>query len=75
MDCLTPRQIEVMDCFCRLGSQKLVARELGLSLRSVQGICRRVRMAIGTSETDRLLYILEYDRQRRQEWNSFSDLR
>lgn len=60
---LTPRQAETMDALCRTGCHKLVARELGIGLKTVETNMWRVHEKIPGA--NRVQRILAWDRWRR----------
>jgi len=60
---LTRRQGEVLDALVRLGSSKLVARELQIEKSTVDGIVRTACARLGVRT--RLQAVLAWDRSRR----------
>lgn len=61
---LTPRQIEMLDLLCELGTQKAVARKLGISHKTVESHLGRVRETMGVKTM--VPAVLKWDRWRRQ---------
>lgn len=61
---LTPRQIEMLDLLCELGSQKAVARAMGISHKTVATQMDCARAAMGGATT--VPTLLKWDRWRRQ---------
>lgn len=59
---LTPREVQVLSALRRLCSQKAVARELGLSVKTVEAHCYNARFRMGNSYEGTFAYVLAFDR-------------
>ena len=61
---LTPREFEVVNILCAVGSNKLIARQLGISVYTVSIMIHRACQKAGVN--DRVTLALKWDRMMRE---------
>ncbi len=54
----TPRQLEVFEAVCRLGSQKAAAHALGMSVRGVEDTLTRMYRRMGVKGMGQAAYAI-----------------
>ena len=62
---LTGPEAQLMDAIVKTGCQKTAARQLGISIKAMDGRVQRIRKKIGAP--GRIRYLIEWDRATRSQ--------